>query len=240
MSIKTRLVDYSDQGTDLEGFLAYDDSLHGPRPTVLIAHQWDGRSAFIEGRARMLATAGVVAFALDMYGKGVLGKSTEENTKLMTPLMQDRKRLAQRVQAGLDAATSQDVVDGDRVVALGYCFGGLCVLDLARSGAPVRGVVSIHGLLKPPIHKFGNRIKAKVLVLQGAEDPMAPMEDVLAFKEEMTQAGVDWQIHIYGHAKHAFAIPGAHDTKLGLQHDANAERRSWKNAFDFMTEALLM
>lgn len=236
--IETRLVDYTDQGTALQGFLAYDNSNNNPRPTVLIAHQWDGRSAFIEERARALAGAGVATFALDMYGKGVLGKTPDENTKLMTPLMQDRKRLAQRVQAGLDAAKRQNVVDDTRVAALGYCFGGLCVLDLARSGATVRGVVSMHGLLKAPRHTAGNKIKSMILVIQGAEDPMAPMEDVIAFKQEMTTAGADWQVHLYGHIKHAFAVPGADDPKLGLKHNADADRRSWKSAFDFLAEAL--
>lgn len=238
MSIETRLVDYSDQSTALQGFLAYDDSRSGPRPTVLIAHQWDGRSPFVEERACALASTGVAAFALDMYGEGVLGKSTDENMKLMTPLMEDRKKLALRMQAGLDAASKQDVVDCNRIAAIGYCFGGLCVLDLARAGASVRGVASFHGLLKPPAHIADNKIAAKILVLHGAEDPMTPMEDVIAFKQEMTTAEADWQIHIYGHAKHAFAVPGANNTELGLKHDANAERRSWKAALDFLSEAL--
>lgn len=238
MSIETRLLDYSDQGTALQGFLAYDSSRSGPRPTVLITHQWDGRSPFVEERARALVGTGVTAFALDMYGKGVLGKSTEENMKLMTPLMEDRKKLAQRMQAGLDAASNQDVVDSNRIAAIGYCFGGLCVLDLARSGAPLRGVASFHGLLKPPSTTSDSKIAAKVLVLHGAEDPMTPMEDVIAFTQEMTRAGADWQVHIYGHAKHAFAVPGANNAELGLKHDANAERRSWKAALDFLSETL--
>ncbi len=180
----------------------------------------------MEERARALASTGVTAFALDMYGKGVLGKSTEENMKLMTPLMENRQQLAQRMQAGLDAARRQDVVDNDRVAAIGYCFGGLCVLDLARFGASVRGVASFHGLLKASDHIADNKkITAKVLVLHGAEDPMAPTEDVIAFEQEMTRAGADWQIHIYGHAKHAFAVPGADNEELGLKHNANAERR---------------
>lgn len=238
MTIETRLVDYSDASTALQGFLAYDSSKSGPRPSVIIAHQWDGRSPFVEERARTLATAGYAAFALDMYGKGVLGQSTEENMKLMTPFMEDRKKLAQRIQAGLDTAKAQAEVDESRVAAIGYCFGGLCVLDLARSGAGVRGVASFHGLLKPPGHTIGQKIGAKVLVLHGAEDPMAPMEDVIAFDKEMTDVDADWQIHIYGHAKHAFAVPGADNAELGLKHNASAQRRSWATALNFLQEVL--
>jgi len=237
VSIETRLVDYSDQGTALQGFLAYDNSRPQPLPAVLVAHQWDGRSAFVEQRARTLAEAGYAAFALDMYGKGVLGKSTEENMKLMTPFMEDRSKVTQRMRAALDAARGLDAVDSSRVAAIGYCFGGLCVLDLARSNADVRGVASFHALLKAS-GLPAQRISAKVLAMHGAEDPMTSMDDVIAFQKEMTASGADWQLHIYGHAKHAFAVPGAANAELGLQHDANAERRSWKSALNFLQEVL--
>lgn len=238
MTIQIRLVDYEDDGVALQGYLAYDDSQSGPRPTVLVTHQWDGRSEFVEERARTLAASGRAAFAVDMYGKGVLGTSTEENLKLMTPLMEDRQKLARRMQAGLDAANAQAEVDPERVAAIGYCFGGLCVLDLARYGAALRGVASFHGLLKPTGFDAGKPVQAKVLVMTGAADPMVPKEDVNVFMDEMTAAGVDWQVHAYGHAKHGFTVPGADNGELGIKHNSAAAARSWKTATDFLAEVL--
>lgn len=237
MAIQTRTVDYDDQGTALQGYLAWDATKQGRRPTVLIAHQWDGRSLFVEERARALAAEGYVAFALDMYGKGVLGASPEENTKLMTPFMEDRALLARRMQAGMAAASKQPVVYAEDMAAIGYCFGGLCALDLARSGAQLAGVASFHGLLQAPEPAFSTQIHAKVLALSGADDPMVPMENVAAFKTEMSDAGVDWQVHLYGGAKHGFAVPGANNPELGIGYDIKAYHRSWKTMLAFL-EAL--
>lgn len=235
MTIQTRLIDYDDQGTALQGYLAFDTAHSGPRPAVLIAHQWDGRSSFVEERARKLAGAGYAAFALDMYGKGVLGKSTEENLKFMTPFMEDRARLARRMNLAAETARAQPEVDGDRMAVIGYCFGGLCALDLARSCAKLAGAVSFHGLLKPNGLPAG-KIAAKVLVLHGAEDPMVSQDDLVAFEKEMTTAGADWQIHVYGGARHAFAVPGANNAELGIQHQPAAERRSWQAMGNFLAE----
>lgn len=237
MAIQTKLVDYrDDDGTPLQGLLAWNDRNPGKQPAVMVAHQWGGRDAFIDGQARKLAEVGYVAFALDVYGKGRRGGSPEENARLMTPFMEDRRLLGRRMQAALTTVKRLDAVDAQRIAAIGYCFGGLCVLDLARSGADLRGAASFHGLLKPPGHTAGTRIRAKVLVLHGAEDPMAPMDDVVALKTELSTAGADWQVHIYGNAKHAFAVPGANDPHLGLAHNALAERRSWQSALDFLQE----
>lgn len=237
MTVETRLVDYTDQKKSLQGFLACDRNVGHRRPTVLIVHQWDGRSEFVEQRARRLAEEGYAAFALDMYGKGVLGRSVEENMNLMTPFMRDRLLIVQRVQAAITTVRSLPEVDGARLAVVGYCFGGLCALDFARSGADIRGVASFHGLLKGS-GLSPHAIKAKVLVQHGADDPMVPPDDVLAFQKEMDAAGADWQIHIHGHAKHAFAVPGANNGELGLQYNANADRRSWQCAVAFLAEAL--
>ena len=237
MTIETRLVDYTDQGKSLQGFFACDHNLEDQRPAVLIVHQWDGRSEFVEQRARRLAEEGYAAFALDMYGKGVLGRSVEENMNLMTPFMQDRSLIVQRVQAAITAVRSLPEVDEARMAVIGYCFGGLCALDFARSGADILGVASFHGRLKGS-GLSPHAIKAKVLVQHGADDPMAPPDDVLAFQKEMDAAGADWQIHIHGHAKHAFAVPGAKNDELGLQYNADADRRSWQCTVAFLAETL--
>lgn len=235
MSIQTRHVDYQADGATLEAFIATPAG--GPRPAVLVAHQWGGRDGFVEDHARRLAEQGYVGIALDMYGKGVRGSTVEENSRLMTPFMQDRAKVAARMGAALELARSQPEVDANRIAAIGFCFGGLCVLDLARSGADVRGVVSFHGLLKPT-GLPEQPIRAKVLVLHGDADPLAPLDDVVALREELNRAGCDWQLHAYGGVKHAFAVPGAHNPDIGAQHDAAAERRSMASCAAFLAEVL--
>src|SRR5690606_24908061 len=152
------------------------------------------------------AQLGYAAFAIDLYGEGRTGTSPEENAALMQPLVQDRALLAQRMNNALTALAGQPQVDRNRIGAMGYCFGGLCVLDLARSGADVRGVVSLHGALKPSGLPAAP-IRAKVLVLHGHDDPLVPLEEVIAFQNEMTAAKVDWQLHAYGGTMHAFTNP---------------------------------
>lgn len=237
MTITTRTVDYTHDGKTFQACVAADSKIQGPRPVVLVGHQWGGRDEFADNHAKRLAAAGYLGVAWDLYGKGVRGNSIEENSALMTPLMENRSELLARINAAVALAKAQPEADADRVAAIGYCFGGLCVLDLARSGADLRGVVSFHGLLKPnglPPQK----IKAKALVLHGADDPMAPIEDVVAFREEFTTAGCDWQLHLYGHTKHAFSVPGANVADLGIQHNADAERRSAVSERDFLIEVL--
>lgn len=235
MTVQTRTVDYDDKGTALQGYLAWDDSKQD-RPTILIAHQWDGRSPFVEERARTLAQAGYVAFALDMYGKGVLGTSPEQNGRLMQPLLDDRKMLARRMQVGMKTAAAQPQVHAARMAAIGYCFGGLCVLDLARSGAELAGVASFHGLLNAPEPAFGARIHTRILAMSGADDPMVPIEAVAKFKQEMTAAKVDWQVHLYGGAMHAFAVPAANRPDLGILYNEKAFRRSWTTLTAYLQE----
>jgi dienelactone hydrolase len=236
MSIQTRLQTYAADGATLEAFIATPAG-SGPRPAVLVAHQWGGRDAFVEDHARRLAEQGYVGIALDMYGQGVRGSSVEENSRLMTPFMQDRARVATRMAAALALARQQPEVDASRIAAIGFCFGGLCVLDLARSGAELRGVVSFHGLLKPT-GAPEQPIRAKVLVLHGDADPLAPLEDVVALREELNRAGCDWQLHVYGGVQHAFAVPGAHNPDIGAQHHAAAERRSMASCGAFLSEVL--
>jgi dienelactone hydrolase len=236
MAIISNTVAYLDGDVVLEAFFAYDDAVSGRRPAVLINHAWGGRDDFVADKAKKLAELGYLGFALDMYGKGVRGTGPEENAKLMRPFMEDRRLLQQRMAAALAAVKLMPWADDSRIAAIGFCFGGLCVLDLARSGADVKGVVSFHGLLGAPEHIKINQIKAKILALHGNDDPMVPVEQVIAFEREMTQAGADWQLHTYGHTMHAFTNPVAHDPGFGTVYQADADRRSWQSMKNFLEE----
>jgi dienelactone hydrolase len=171
-----------------------------------------------------------------MYGKGVLGTSPEQNMKLMQPFMADRAMLQQRMNAALAAVRLMPWVDDTNIAAIGFCFGGLCSLDLARTSADIKGVVSFHGLLTAPDNTLGNTIKAKILALHGHDDPMVPPEQVLAFEQEMTEAGADWQLHSYGNTMHGFTNPLANDPAFGAIYKADADRRSWMAMQNFLTE----
>ncbi len=233
-----RRIEYREGDTTFEGHLAWDETATRPRPAVIVCHAWGGRDEFSCARAEDLAALGYVGFALDAYGKGVRGGSVEENQALMSPLLEDRALLRRRLAAAVACVRAQPEVDSSRVAAIGYCFGGLCVLDLARDGADLRGVVSFHGLLSAPESPANADIAAKVLVLHGHDDPMVPPDQVLAFEQEMTAAGVDWQVHAYGHTVHAFTNPEANDPKLGAAFNAAANRRSWTAMKDFLAEVL--
>ena len=236
MSIQTRIIDYSQDGKTFEGCLAWDDDGAEPRPAVLVSHAWGGAGDFEHTRARDLAELGYVGFSLDLYGKGVRGSNPDENAALMQPFLDDRALLQKRLRLAVEVAAAQPEVDASRVAAIGYCFGGLCVLDLARVGADVTGVVSFHGLFFPPGNTAGNSIDAKVLALHGWDDPMAAPEQVVALAAELTQAGADWQIHGYGHALHAFTNPEANDPDHGVAYAPAADRRSWRAMVNFLEE----
>lgn len=238
MSIRTETIEYLHEGVILEGFMAWDETVSGARPGVLVSHAWAGRSEFENDRARDLARLGYTGFALDLYGKGVLGKSKEENQGLMKPLVENRSMLQSRLQESLAAMRGKDIVDASRTAIMGYCFGGLCALDLARSGADIRAAISIHGLLHAPGKTGDGAITAKVLALHGWDDPMAPPDKVMAFTREMTEAGVDWQLHAYGHTLHAFTNPEANDPDFGTVYNADADRRSWVAIQNFLAETL--
>jgi dienelactone hydrolase len=236
MAIVSNTVIYLDGDVVLEAFFAFDDALTGPRPAVLINHAWGGRDDFVAEKAKKLAELGYLGFAVDMYGKGVLGASPEENRALMQPFMADRAMLQRRIKAALAAVKLMPWVDDSKIAAMGFCFGGLCVLDLARTGVDIKGVVSFHGLLLPPGNTQGQAIKAKVLALHGNDDPMVPPEQVLAFEREMTEAGADWQLHSYGNTMHAFTNPAANDPGFGTVYQPDADRRSWLAMQNFFAE----
>ena len=237
MAVETREVEYSHRDNLFEGVFAVDNASQTKRPVVLVSHAWGGRDDFAIQKARELAKLGYAAFALDLYGKGVLGSSKEENRQLMTPLLEDRTMLQARMQAAVDTAIAQPEADSARVAAIGYCFGGLCVLDLARTGAAINAVVSFHGLFAAPGNTVGRKIKSRVLVLHGYADPMADPESMVALANELTDAEADWQIHAYGNTMHAFTNPAADDPEFGTVYSADADKRSWRSMSDFLADS---
>ncbi|NOT12673.1 MAG: dienelactone hydrolase family protein [Methylococcaceae bacterium] len=236
MAVVSKTTEYWDGKVLLEAFFAYDDAYTEPRPVVLINHTWAGRDQFVDDKAKKIAELGYVGFAVDMYGKGVMGSNAEQNAKLMQPFIDDRAMLQQRMKAALTAARQLPCVDETQCAAIGFCFGGLCVLDLARTGIDLQGVVSFHGLLGAPGNTQGNIIKAKVLALHGHDDPMGPVEQVVAFEQEMTEAEADWQLHVYGQTMHAFTNPKANDPQFGTVYQPVADSRSWKSLQNFLAE----
>lgn len=232
----TNNVEYNDGDVLLEGFVAYEET-DVQKPLVLVAHDWSGRRQFACDAATRIAELGYVGFALDMYGKGIFGSDNDVagNSALMNPLASNRALLRQRIRAALVAGRNIPQVDATRVAAMGFCFGGMCVLELARSGADVRGVVSIHGIFAPGDEPNAS-IVSKVLCLHGHDDPMVPPEQVLAFETEMSDAGVDWQMHVYGGTTHAFTNPAANNPDFGTVFNATAERRAYQSLTSFLAE----
>jgi dienelactone hydrolase len=216
--------------------LAWDDAWQSSMPGVMISHAWGGQGEFETEKARRLAEVGYVGFALDLYGKGVRGRNPDENAKLMHPFLEDRALLQARMQESLKAFRAQKEVDKSRVAVMGFCFGGLCALDLARTGADLCGAISFHGLFVPPGNTAGKKIRAKILALHGNDDPMVPVEQVVGLEKELTQAGADWQIHVYGNAMHSFTNPEANDPKRGTVYNEAADRRSWQTLLNFLEE----
>ena len=234
----TRTVSWSEGGEEFEGLLALPDG-DGPHPAVLVCHAWAGRSEHEEAVAKRLAGLGYVAMAGDVYGKGVRGEGKDECQALMEPLVSDRRgKLRARLTASLSALTGQAEAAPGKVAAAGYCFGGLCVLDMARGGMPVRGVAAFHAILGEDDKPGEGKIAPKVLAMQGYDDPMATPDDQRAFTEEMTRRGADWQLHLHGGVMHAFTNKDANDPDFGTVYDAQADRRSWRAFTAFLEETL--
>ncbi len=233
----TRTVEYRQGDTVLEGYLAYDDAIAGKRPGVLVVHEWTGLGEYVRKRAVQLARLGYVAFCADIYGKGVRPKTPAEAGREAGKYRSDRQLLRARAGAGLDALRKDPRVDPARIAAIGYCFGGTAVLELARSGAQLNGVVSFHGGLDTQNPADGKNIRTRVLVLHGADDPRVPQQQVAAFQEEMRQGDVDWQMVFYGGAVHSFSNPeSGSDPSRGAAYNEQADRRSWEAMKSFFTE----
>ncbi len=236
-ALHTEKVEYRHGATVLEGYLAYDDAVAGKRPGVLVVHEWWGMNDYAKRRAEQLARLGYVAFALDMYGKGKVTTDPKEAGQLAEPFRKDRQFMRDRAAAGLDVLRSRPQTDPSRIAAIGYCFGGTTVLELARSGAPLAGVASFHGGLATPKPGDARNIKGKVLVLHGADDPFESPAEIAGFQEEMRSAGVDWQMNIYGGAVHSFTNPDSGRAGIkGVAYNEKADRRSWQALLDYFAE----
>jgi len=233
--IKTQMVEYKDGATTLEGYLAYDESLKTPRPGILVVHEWNGLGKYVMGRADQLAKLGYVAFAPDIYGKGVRPAGFEACMAESNKYKNNRALMRRRAKAGLEVLRGSDRVDPHSLAAIGYCFGGTVALELARSGAPLDGVISFHGGLDTPNLKDAKKIKGRVLVLQGGADDYT-LKQVPVIDKEMKAAKVDYKMVIYPGAKHGFTNPENKDLKSGVFYDAAADKGSWEEMKKFFGE----
>jgi len=232
--LHTEVFEYKDGDTLLEGYLAYDDAMKEKRPGVLLVHEWWGINSYIKKRTEEVAKLGYIAFAIDMYGKGIRAKDAQKAAELSGIFKTDCKLsghcklMRERANAGLEILRKNGLADNKRIAAIGYCFGGTTVLELARSGADIVGVVSFHGGLETPNPDDARNISGKVLVLHGADDPFEPAKQIEAFQDEMRKAGVDWQMVFYGGAVHSFTNPEADNFGIkGVAYNERADRRSW-------------
>jgi dienelactone hydrolase len=236
-SLSTHFVDYSDGSTVFEGYAAVEAGATEARSCVLLLHEWSGLNDGMQRIADKLASLGYFCFALDVYGKGIRGDQTADNSHLMSPLLEDRALLRRRLLAGAATAARHPLARPGAFAAMGYCFGGLCALDLARANPEgLTAAISVHGVFQPPCLGEQAPINASVLLLHGWEDPLAPPPDVLAIAKELTDAKADWQIHAYGHALHAFTFEGANMPERGIAYNSAAARRSWAALGSFLQE----
>lgn len=230
----SEFVPYSENGSQLEGFAAYPTQ--EKRPTIILCHAWAGRDEFICEKARRVASWGYVGFALDMYGKGVLGRSKEQNAALKQPFLNDRKLLQDRVVKAWQVVRELSYVDVHRIAVLGFGFGGICALDLARSGADIKGAITIYGHFQPPPAHLTRSIKAKILVLHGYSDPITPLKEFTDFAQEMESSKVDWQAHLFGQSMHAFATPSAQDPEAGILYNPVSAERADRLIYHFLED----
>jgi dienelactone hydrolase len=235
--IQTKVIEYKQGDVVCEGYLAWDDAATGKRPGVVVYHAWTGLGDYAKMRCEKLAALGYIAFGADIYGKGVRPANPQDAGATSGIYSRDRALMRARANAGLATLLAQPHVDSSRVAAIGYCFGGKCALELARSGASIAGVVSFHGSLDTPTPADAKNIKARVLVLHGAADPFVSAEVVAGFEKEMTDASVDWQLVKYSGAVHSFTDPDAgNDPSKGAAYNASADARSWEAMKQFFAE----
>jgi len=237
--LHTEKIEYRHGELLLEGYLSYDPAVRGPRPGVLVCHEWKGHGDYVRQRADQLARLGYVAFALDIYGKGVAAKDHAEAAKMAGVFKGDRTLMRGRTKAGYDVLAKQEVCDPKRIAVIGYCFGGTCALELARSGASLAGTAVFHADLSTPSPQDAKNIKGKVIAFHGADDPFYKDDVVLAFQKEMREGGVDWQFVSFGGAVHSFTVKEAgDDPSKGAAYHEKADRRSWEMLRGFLADCL--
>ncbi len=236
--VRGQTVEYQLDGTVLEGYLAWDDAISGKRPGVLVVQTWTGIGDFIRRRTEQVAAMGYVAFSPDIYGKGVRPTPPKASAEEMRKYTGNRPLLRARVLAGWDQLRANPMTDTSRLAAIGFCFGGTTVLELARSGADALGIVSFHGgPVSSPTPADAKNIKGKVLLLHGGDDPNVPPSEINAFVDEMRAAKVDWQVVSYGNTVHSFTDPSAgNDNSRGAAYNALSDKRSWIAMQDFFRE----
>lgn len=240
--IHTEDVTYFAGKQPLKGFLAYNKSMAEPSPAVVIASDWKGLGEFAKDKAIILAKYGYLVFAADMYGDGLHVDSEEEAANLMKPLFFDRKLLRERITAAFNKVKSHPFCNPYRIAAIGFCFGGLVAIELLRSGADLRALVSFHGLYaeamgdKPAKLEPNAKMRGAALLLQGYEDPLLPPSDVARFQKELNDASIDWQMHIFGKTAHAFTNPQALNPEHGLIFNPASSRRAWQMMHQFLEE----
>lgn len=238
-AVRGEAVEYRAGGVVMKGYLAYDDALPGRRPGVLVVHEWWGSNEYARGRARMLAELGYSALAVDMYGAGRQADHPDTAGKFAGEVRKNLPAMRARFEAARKLLKRHKTVDGGRLAAIGYCFGGSVVLEMARAGADLAGVVSFHGglALSNPARKGG--VRARVLVLNGADDPLVTPADIATFKQEMEAAGADYRFVSYPGARHSFTNPGADEYgkrfDMPLAYNAEADRQSWAEMQAFLT-----
>ncbi len=239
-ALVTQTVEYKQADTVLEGYLAYDDSAAGKRPAVIVIHEWKGLDDYAKKRVEQLAGLGYVAFAADIYGKGVRPVSHDDAGKIAGAFKKDRTLMRERGKAAYEYLKNHELVNPDRIAAMGYCFGGTAVLEMARAGLLLKGVISFHGGLDAPVPAKAGEIKSKVLVFHGANDPFVLQKDVLDFEQEMKDAKADWQLVIFGNTVHRFTVSDAgDDPSQGFAYNKEADERSWEMLQQFLKEIFL-
>lgn len=233
----TKVIDYDHDGITFSGTLVYDDKVQEKRPGILVVHDWMGHGPFAIEKAKELAAMGYVAFAVDMYGKGIYCKDAQEASGRAGKLKADRPLLRGRIQAGLQVLKNQSQVDPSKTGAMGFCFGGTTSIELARSGADVNGVVSFHGGLETSLPAQAGTVKAKILALHGADDPFVPPAEVANFEKEMKSAKCNWELVAYGNAVHSFTNKAAGvDNSKGAAFNEQANQRSMTAMKNFFRE----
>jgi dienelactone hydrolase len=237
--VKLERLDYKKGDMIFKGFIAYDDALQGKRPAILVSPTWTGPGEYVQGRAKMFAAMGYVALVQDVYGNGAQPARGKEAATQMNIYMKDRALLRERMRSAFDILRANSRVDDGKVIAVGYCFGGTGVLELARSGANLAGIVVFHGILDTPTPQDAKNIKAPILVLNGEDDPNVPPASVAGFLSEMKAANVDLQFVNYSGTKHGFTDPASgNNPKAGSVYNAKSDKRSWLAMQDFLHEII--